>query len=121
MARSGALGKIYEDGEPIVREGEEGDCMYVVKQGQVEVVTDNNGVELQLMVLGAGEPFGEMAIVEKAVRMATVRAVGQARVLTIDKKSFLRQIHNDPSLAYRIVQAMSRRVRMGRKSCRTKS
>ena len=111
MARSGALGTIYQDGEPIVREGDEGDCMYVIQEGQVEVVTNNNGTEVRLMVLGEGEPFGEMAIVEKEVRMATVRAMGQARVLTIDKKSFLRRIHDDPSLAYRIVQALSRRVR----------
>ena len=63
------------------------------------------------MVLDAGDFFGEMAIVEKKARMATVRALGQARVLTVDKKNFLRRIHEDPSLAYRIVQTMSRRIR----------
>ena len=44
-------------------------------------------------------------------RTATIRARGAARVLTIDKKSFLGGIHEDPSLAFRIVQTMSHRVR----------
>jgi CRP-like cAMP-binding protein len=52
-----------------------------------------------------------MAIFEHEVRTATVRAVGEARVLTIDKKNFLRGIHEDPSLAFRIVETMSHRIR----------
>ena len=85
--------------------------MYVIQEGQVEVVVAKDGKEVRLAVLEAGEFFGEMAIVEREVRMATVRALGPARVLTIDQKNFLRRIHKDPSLAWRIVQTMSRRIR----------
>ena len=42
---------------------------------------------------------------------ATVQALSQTRVLTVDKKTILRRIHEDPSLAYRILETMSRRVR----------
>lgn len=111
MKRTGALGKVYQDGEVIVRQGEVGDCMYVIQEGQVEVVAERGDGELRLNVLDAGELFGEMAVVERETRVATVRAVGATRVLTIDRKSFLRRIHEDPSLAYRIVQTMSRRIR----------
>lgn len=111
MEQSGALGKIYQDGEAILCQGEVGDCMYVIQEGQVEVVREEGEKQTRLMVLDTGEFFGEMAIVEREVRMATVRALGQARVLTIDKKNFLRRIHEDPSLAYRIVQTMSSRIR----------
>ena len=52
-----------------------------------------------------------MAIFEREARMATVRALGPARILSVDKKNFLRRVHEDPSLAYRIVQTMSRRIR----------
>jgi CRP-like cAMP-binding protein len=52
-----------------------------------------------------------MAIFERVVRSATVRARGRARVLTLDKRNFLRRIDEDPSLAFRIVETMSRRVR----------
>lgn len=111
MERTGTLGRVYQDGEPIVRQGEVGDCMYVIQEGQVEVVVEEGDKEVRLTVLDTGELFGEMAIVEREVRMATVRALGQVRVLTIDQKNFLRRIHEDPSLAWRVVQTMSHRIR----------
>lgn len=108
---AGVLGKVYKDSEIIIKQGEPGDCMYVIQEGLVEVVNQTVQGEVQLALRGKGEFFGEMAIFEREVRSATVRAVGDARVLTIDKKNFLRQIHEDPSLAFRLVQAMSARIR----------
>lgn len=108
---AGALGKVYEDREIIVRQGEPGDCMYVIQEGHVEVVVEEDDQEIHIAVRGEGEFFGEMAIFEREVRMATVRALGKARVLTIDEKNFMRRIHEDPSLAYRIVRTMSQRIR----------
>ena len=111
MRDSGALGRMYLDGDVIIRQGDVGDCMYVIQEGQVEVLAERDGEELRLNVLDAGDFFGEMALVEREVRAATVRALGGARILTVDRKNFLRRIHDDPSLAYRLVQTMSRRIR----------
>ena len=62
--------------------------MYVVQSGKVEVVhTTESGEDQQLATLKAGEFFGEMAIFEDEVRSATVRAVGDTRVLEVDKKT----------------------------------
>lgn len=108
---SGSLGKVYENGESILRQGEVGDCMYVIQEGEVEVVLEKDGQETRLAVRRAGDFVGEMALFERAVRLAHVRALGRARVLTVDKKNFLRRIHEDPSLAFRMVQTMSRRIR----------
>ena len=107
----GALGKVYQDGETIIRQGEIGDCMYVVQDGCVEVVTDADDREVQLAILGKNEFFGEMAIFEHEIRSATVRALGPVRILTVDHKNFLRRIHEDPSLAYRMMEVMSSRMR----------
>jgi CRP/FNR family cyclic AMP-dependent transcriptional regulator len=109
--RTGELGKIYQDGENIVCQGEIGDCMYVIQEGQVEIISENNGEEVRLAIRGAGEIFGEMAVFERTVRSATVRTLGQARILTIDKKNFMRRIQEDPTLAFHIVEIMSRRIR----------
>jgi len=108
---TGALGKIYQDGEVIVRQGEVGDCMYVIQEGRVEVVIDENENEVVLAERGEGEFFGEMAIFDRDVRSATIRAKGQVRALTVDKKNFLRRIHKDPTMAFRIVETMSHRIR----------
>jgi len=108
----GGLGKVYKPGEVIVRQGDAGDCMYVVQSGKVEVIKEKDGKEVRLAELVEGDFFGEMALFEKgAVRSATVRPVGEVRVLSVDKKVFLRKIHDDPSLAFRILQKMAGRIR----------
>ncbi len=111
MDNTGALGRVYQDGEVIIRQGEVGDSMFVIQQGQIQVLVEREGHEVPLRVAGEGEAVGEMAIFEREVRSATVRALGEVRVLTIDKKNFLRRITEDPSLAFRMVQIMSRRIR----------
>jgi CRP-like cAMP-binding protein len=108
---TGELGKVYQDGEVIICQGDVGTCMYVIQEGQVEVVLEGDDQEVQIGVRGPGEFLGEMAIFDRDVRSATVRALGQARVLTVDKKNFMRRVHEDPSLAFRLVETMSRRIR----------
>lgn len=107
----GDLGRVYEDGEVITRQGDIGECMFVVQEGQVRVVVERDGFETPLRVAGEGEFLGEMAIFDHEKRSATLQAMGQARLLTIDKKNFLKRIHKDPSLAFRLVKVMSLRVR----------
>ena len=107
----GDLGKIYQNGEVIVRQGDVGDCLYVIQKGQVEVLLDKGGEEIRLRVAGKGEIIGETAVFEHVARTATVRALGEVRALTVDKRNFLRRIQEDPTLAFRLVQIISRRVR----------
>jgi hypothetical protein len=107
----GILGKEYDDGDVICRQGEPGDRMYVVQAGRLTVLREEGGVEVAIAELKAGDIFGEMAIFDRQPRSATVRAQGRARVLTLDKRAFMRQVHEDPSLAYRILEGMSRRIR----------
>ena len=107
----GALGKLYADGEDIVRQGDVGDCMFVVQSGRVEVLQATKAGEQQLAFLETGDFFGEMAVFEKEKRSATVRASGEARVLKVDKKTLLRRIKEDPLLAVNLLQTMSHRIR----------
>jgi len=107
----GGLGRTYENGEIVFRQGGVGDSMYVVLEGQVEVFVETGGNEARLRVLGEGETVGEMAIFAREVRSASVRALGKARLLTVDKGNFLARVQQDPSLAFRILETMSRRIR----------
>jgi CRP-like cAMP-binding protein len=109
--KDGALGKVYGNGESIVRQGEMGDCMFVIQQGKVEVLREEGGKLFRLTELGPGEIFGEMALYEKVPRSATVRALGAVRALTVDKRTFLRRVQEDPSLAFNILRALSARIR----------
>jgi len=105
VSASGALGKLHPSGEVVFKEGDSGDCMYVIQSGEVEILKDG----VRLAVLSNGSFFGEMALFANEARSATVRALGDARLLTIDRNTLLQRIHGDPSLAYRIVESLSGR------------
>jgi len=109
--RRGELGKVFGDGEVIVQQGDVGEQMFVVQSGKVEVVLESNGLQRRVSVLESRDFFGEMALFDKELRSATVRALGEARVLTIDKRTLLKRISEDPLLAYNLLRAMSSRVR----------
>jgi CRP-like cAMP-binding protein len=85
--------------------------MYVIQEGKVEIVKENNGKEVQVAVVGEGEFVGEMEIFEGGTCVATVRALGTVQAITVDKKLLLRLIIEDPSLAFHLVEVMSSRVR----------
>lgn len=108
---SRALGKVYRDGDAIVCQGDIGNSMYVVQAGQVEVVQAGDFEEQHLAYLKAGDFFGEMAVFGQEQRSATVRSVGDSRVLKLDKRTLLRRIGEDPLLAVNLLQTMSHRIR----------
>lgn len=108
---SDALGMTYKPGDIIVAQGDSGDCMYVIQEGEAEVLRDEDGVAVVVDTMKAGDLFGEMAILEHTVRSATVRARSTVRALTIDRRTFLRRIQEDPSLAMSVLDNMCRRVR----------
>ncbi len=107
----GQLGKSYQDRELIMRQGDVGEAMYVLLAGTAEVIIEWPDREIRLSLLQAGDIFGEMALFTRQPRAASVRAVGEVRALTLTKREFLRQVHQDPSLAFRILQQMSDRIR----------
>ena len=106
-----ALGKTYMPGEIIITEGDVGDCMFVIQEGEAEVLRDENGVPTVVDTMQAGDLFGEMAILEHTQRSSTVRAITTVRALTIDRRTFLRRIQEDASLAMSVLDVMCRRVR----------
>jgi len=107
----GTLGRVYEDGEVIVRQGDAADCMFVVQSGEVDVLVTRDEKEIQLRRLGKGEVIGEISLFDREVRSATVRAHGRARLLTIDRDTFMSRVHEDPTLAFHIVKTLARRIR----------
>ena len=109
------LGQLYKDGEMIIKQGTTGNCLYVIQEGQVEVVKETIEGEVKVAELGETDFFGEMGLFEEDVRSCTVRAMGDAKVLTIDKRNLYQSIHQDSSLAYRLLEKMSNRLREANK------
>ena len=106
-----SLGQLFHDGEVIIKQGTQGDCLYVIQEGTVAVIAESGGEEIKLAELGTSEFFGEMGLFEKDVRSCTIRAVGDVWILNIDRKNFYHTIQKDPSLAFRLLEKLSHRLR----------
>jgi NADH dehydrogenase len=78
----------FEPGEAVFHQGDLGDRIYIIVAGRARVVREHAGAELILAELGAGEYFGEMALVENTTRNATVRCVEPLDVISLPKREF---------------------------------
>ena len=107
----GVLGKVYKQGDTIIRQGDAGKCMYVIQEGEVEVVRSYDHGDVRLAVLGQGDIFGEISLLGNERRSASVFAIGEVRVITVDKRVFLQRLQEDLTLAFRIFQTMAARIR----------
>jgi NADH dehydrogenase len=95
----------FEPGEVIFERGDVGDRLYVIRKGEVEVVRDG----ARLALLGAGDYFGEMALLSSAPRNATVRATQPADILAINKGDFTKLMTGFPEFHSGLADLASRR------------
>ena len=106
-----AFRKQFAAGEVIVEEGRTGNGLYMVLSGRVEVIKGLGGPQPQgVVVLGPGEPFGEMALLGDWKRSASVRAVDAVECLGMDRWAFLAHLKNEPNLAIRMLQMLAERL-----------
>jgi NADH dehydrogenase len=87
-AEGGVRDQHFEPGDIVFRQGDLGDSVYVIKDGECEAVREQNGEEQFLATLRRGEYFGEMALLAERTRNATIRARTAMDVLIIPKADF---------------------------------
>jgi CRP/FNR family cyclic AMP-dependent transcriptional regulator len=93
--------------EPIVRRGDDADEMFVIRSGQVEIRRDDGVVAL----LGPGDFFGEMSLLESLPRDADAVAVTDVDLLVITQGALLVRLRRDPTFALEMLHRLSGRVR----------
>ncbi|MBU1274066.1 MAG: cyclic nucleotide-binding domain-containing protein [Proteobacteria bacterium] len=102
---------LYEPGEMVITEGERDGRLFVVLEGEVEVIKGlEQGSPRLLRRLGQGAYFGEMAVLGDAVRTASVKALGQARLLCLQDFNLRQAMERHPYIAIELLQTMSRRM-----------
>lgn len=102
----------YPAGAVIVREGDPGDTFFVIMSGRVRVTKFLElGTERVLNELGPGHFFGEMALVEEAVRVATVTALDDVLTLTLGKRDFQELITQSAQVGLAVMRAVVHRFR----------
>jgi voltage-gated potassium channel len=103
--------EVFLPGDFIIRQGEFGDCMYFLSNGNAEVLVGDHKVA----TLGAGSPFGEMALISGDKRTASIRAVTYCDVYCLQRGAFERLRSRYPEFDARVVQIMEERANSNKK------
>ncbi|MEO0095445.1 MAG: Crp/Fnr family transcriptional regulator [candidate division WOR-3 bacterium] len=102
--------KVLNPGEILFNEGDRGDVMYLIKEGQIKITKGKGPDERVLAVLKEGDFFGEMAIIDGSPRSATATAISKTSLLIIDKETFRSKIRENPLIEY-ILETLTKRLR----------
>ena len=105
--------KEFPQGSLIVREGAVEDTIFLIGSGSVQVVLpEKGGNETSLSILPKGEIFGEMAVLDKRPRSATVKANENCTLLEVKGREFLKILGDHPDLEFKILLKLSERLRV---------
>ena len=99
--------KHYRKGEYIFKEGDPGDVMYAVVEGEVEIIVNGSLIN----IVRPGEVLGEMALIDKKPRSATAVAFSDCKLVVIDEQRFNFLIQQTPLFVTQIMKVMSDRIR----------
>ncbi len=103
---------VYPTGKDVIKEGEQGETMFMIINGEVSVIkAKEGGDELELARIRAGDYFGEMALFEDQVRSATIRTEEETGVLVLHKREFTEIVREYPQIALHICRVLSGRLR----------
>ena len=97
----------FAAGETVFNAGDEGHVMYVVQSGEVDVVARDQVIE----TIAAGGIFGEMALIDRAPRSASVVARTDCRLVPLDEARFMQHVHRTPFFALQVMRIMNDRLR----------
>jgi len=112
VVRSVANEKQYPKNAVVLTEGEMGDSLYMIQSGKVKVfIGDQDGREMILKLLGPGDFFGEMSMIEKQPRSASVTTLEGSVFLVMSHASFEKCIEQVPRIATIVMRILAQRVR----------
>jgi CRP-like cAMP-binding protein len=106
-----AVEQRWEAGQEIVREGDTGVGMFIVRSGKVEIVQEHAGKSEKVRELGPGDVFGEMALLDEFPRSATVRAIEPTTCLGITRWHFRGILESHPQIALKLLPILTKRLR----------
>lgn len=101
----------YAQSDFIFKEGSFGFSMYFIYSGKVKLYTEAPGRAVTLAVMGPGEFFGEMALIDSSPRTATAIAEEDTKLVVVDKAKFIELLNTHPDFAFTIIQNLSRILR----------
>jgi len=104
------FGKEVPKGTILFRENEPGQEMYIIQSGKVRISKKVREIDKTLAILGKGDFFGEMSILNNKPRSATVEVIEDAKLLVIDPQTFEKMVRNNAEISLRIIKNLSARL-----------
>ncbi|MEW5821186.1 MAG: Crp/Fnr family transcriptional regulator [Cyanobacteriota bacterium] len=112
----------YPAGNMIVMSEDMGQTFYVIEEGRVKIsLASDNLQEVTISLLGQGDFFGEMSILDECPRAADVVALSDVKLLVVQKEHFIQHIHSFPSIGINLLRVLSERLRKVNKRVRNKN
>ena len=108
---SSEVRRTYSSGKILFEENDPGSRMYVIRSGQIRIYRRVGKDEVELATLGAGDFFGEMALLEGLPRSANAQVVEECELIEVDASTFEAMIRGSSEIAVRIMRALAARVR----------
>jgi CRP/FNR family transcriptional regulator len=107
-----AVGRRFDDGEVVFREGDESDTCYVVRSGHARAIREHpDGRSITLAHFGPGDFFGELAMFDDESRSATVETLEATEVVAILGPDMRRLLREHPDISVKLIAALGRRLR----------
>jgi CRP/FNR family transcriptional regulator, cyclic AMP receptor protein len=104
--------RTYRRGEVLFHEGDPGDALVILETGTVKVIVySESGDETVLAIVGPGESFGELAVIDGAARSATVQALEAVEALSIPRSALLEVVRSHPPTCERLLGALAAKIR----------
>jgi small-conductance mechanosensitive channel len=96
-------------GEKLIEQGEEGDSMFILVNGKVDVLVDRDGSQTRVASLGPGDCFGEMSLLTGEKRSATIAATMDCEIVEIGKAVLTRSLQENPQLVTMLGEMLAKR------------
>ena len=101
----------YEQNEEIIKENDWGKAVHFIVSGWVKVRSHYNNQQTVLEILGKGDFFGEMEVLDESLKYVDVIALSDVQLLSISAQRFLQMLFKDPQVHHKILQLSVRRFR----------
>lgn len=104
--------RLFEKGQPLVKQGDSGLGLYILVSGKVKIVKKTStGEELEIAVLGPGDFFGEMTVLDSSPRSANVIALEDTDCLLLTAWEFKARLEEHPEMALKVLPVVVKRFR----------
>jgi CRP/FNR family cyclic AMP-dependent transcriptional regulator len=105
--------KSFKKNTVVINQDDETDSLYIILSGSVKIyVSGADGREVVLNHQGAGEYFGDLALIDRQPRVASVMTTEPSRFMIISRDDFMRCLSSNPEIALNLIKPMTSRIRM---------